>query len=386
MYKDPANQELVTDPLAGVLYVAAECRINLTGAWVWSTIEEQDIKNLIPLLKDHHEPLTIDGSKITTIDTVGAFFISRMVSYAKLHGISITDLIIPEFGQKFFDKIDKTVLAEDKSQDHEIPPLGFLATLGELGYSAYNFCIDFVTFFGQFLVNFFHFIKAPLQLQWKDVARTIDDAGVKGMWVAMLLSFLIGITLAYEMSPQFITYGANVYVVNFLGIALLKEVSPLLTAIIMAGRTGASMTAEIGIMKVQEEIDAIQTMGISPMKRLVLPKVIGLLIALPLVTSLADIASMYGGAIVSRASLGVSYTLFLERVQTYVAITNYTVGIYKSIAFALLISLVACYCGFRVEGNANSVGEQTTRSVVIGIISIVFADAIFAVVCKVLGV
>ncbi len=164
--------------------------------------------------------------------------------------------------------------------------------------------------------------------------RTVYDTGYKGMGVASLLSFLIGVTLAYQMAPQFITYGANVYVVNFLGIALLKEVSPLLTAIIVAGRTGASITAEIGTMKVQEEIDAIQTMGISPITRLVLPKVIGVMIAVPLITSIGDIASMMGGAIVANTSLDISYSLFIERVKAYVLMSNYTIGIYKSIVFA----------------------------------------------------
>lgn len=386
MYKDATNQKLVSEPLANIEYLANQSKLCLTGAWIWSTIEENDIKNILSKFSEVNKSLIIDGSKITTLDTVGAFFISRILSYAKLHEVNIAELIIPEAGQKFFDKIDKTAHAEDNNKETQEPHISQLEWLGKFIFAKLDFFVMFITFFGQFLLNVVHFIKSPVQLYWRDVFRTINDAGVKGVWVAMLLSFLIGITLAYEMSPQFITYGANVYIVNFLGIALLKEVSPLLTAIIMAGRTGASITAEIGTMKVQEEIDAIQTMGISPMKRLVLPKVIGVLIALPLVTSLADIASMLGGAIVSKASLGVSYRLFLERLQSYVAITNYTVGIYKSIAFALLIALVGCYCGFRVEGNANSIGEQTTRSVVIGIISIVFADAVFAVVCKVLGV
>jgi len=160
----------------------------------------------------------------------------------------------------------------------------------------------------------------------------------------------------------------------------------LLTAIIVAGRTGSSITATIGTMKVQEEIDAIQTMGISPIRRLVLPKVLGAIIAVPLITSIADIASLIGGAIVADSTLNVTYTLFLERLQTYVSINNYTCGIIKSFAFALLIALVGCFCGFKVKGNANSIGEQTTKSVVLSIILIVLFDAIFAVIFKVLKV
>ncbi|MCE3268184.1 MAG: hypothetical protein K0R49_436 [Burkholderiales bacterium] len=127
-------------------------------------------------------------------------------------------------------------------------------------------------------------------------------------------------------------------------------------------------------------------MGISPITRLVLPKVIGVMIALPLITSIGDVAGMLGGAIVSKASLDISYALFIERVKEYVLMSNYTVGIYKSIVFAFVVSLVGCYCGFKVKGDANSIGEQTTRSVVLGIILIVFFDAVIAVICKILGV
>ncbi len=239
-----------------------------------------------------------------------------------------------------------------------------------------------IIFLGNFFVSLWYFIRHPLQIKYIDVLKSVEEVGLNGLWVIALLCFLIGVTLAYELSPQFITYGANVYIVNFLGISLLKEVAPLLTAIIVAGRSGSAITATIGVMKIEEEIDAMQTMGISPMKRLIIPRVLGILIAMPLVTAVADIISLFGGAIVAKSYLSIPYNLFLSRLQTYVAISNYQAGLIKSVFFAVAIGLIACHCGQTVEYNANSIGKQTTKSVVWSIIAIVFLDALFAIIFK----
>ena len=385
MYKEAANQKLVQFPLANIEYVAQDHTLYLSGTWLWTTIDQKRFKRLADTVKGHITEVIIDGSKINYIDTAGAFFINRIIKYLDTQKTKVSKLILPKSEQEFFDKIHDTLkIKADKEYSKAVT--GFVATLGR---DIYQFILSIgalVGFLGQFILNCLNFLKAPLQLNWNEVVRTINDAGIKGVAVASLLSFLIGVTLTYQMSPQFITYGANVYVVNFLGIALLKEVSPLLTAIIVTGRTGAAITAEIGTMQVQEEIDAMRTMGISPVRRLVLPKVIGLIIAMPLITAIADVVSLVGGAIVANATLDVSYTLFLDRLQTYVSINNYTCGIVKSFFFALIISLVGCFCGFRVKGNANSIGEETTRSVVLGIILILFIDAVFAVIFKIMGV
>ena len=243
-----------------------------------------------------------------------------------------------------------------------------------------------MTFLGRLFVGFFTLIRHPFSIELKAILDTVLEVGVKGLWIVCLLCFLIGVTLTYQMSVQFTSYGANIYVVNFLGIALLKEVAPLLTAVIVAGRSGSAITASIGTMKVQEEIEALQIMGISPFKRLVLPRVIGMMIALPLLTAFADITSMFGGMLVANSTLGVDFSLFIARIESDVSIYNYTGGIIKSIAFAMLIGLVACFCGFNVRGSAESVGKETTRSVVFSIFLIVFIDSIFAVIYQILGI
>lgn len=384
MYKESSNQDLVKGMLAVIVYDSKSSTLHLTGAWLWSTLNE---KQLVKSVRDMQldKEVIIDGKYIDDIDTIGIYSINRLINRLTGRGIKVTEVRLGDNEQNVLNMVrEKT-----QSSDANILPKpedNALVRIGKGVFDAGNSLLDLLDFFGKFCVNFLKFLKSPLSTDWNEVVRTIRDAGIKGMWVAALLSFLIGSTLAYQMAPQFITYGANVYIVNFLGIALLKEVSPLLTAVIVAGRTGASITAEIGTRKVQEELDALQTMGISTMQRIILPKVIGVMIAVPLITSIADMASMFGGAIVSNSQLSVNYSLFIARMQAYVGVTNYACGIVKSFAFALIVALVGCFCGLKVKSNANSIGEQTTKSVVAGIILIVLSDAIFAIIFQALGV
>ncbi len=381
MYKESSNQKLVQDTLAEFSQQAEI--ITLSGSWLWSTINEKNFNSKLSQIK-HSKLVTVNGINIDKIDTTGIYFIIRLIEYLKKNNIQLTKLELNSSDSKLYERLSTQSSTPTSKQPADNSKL--LARFGRSLVDGFKISLSLISFFGLFCFNLIRFIKSPLHLDWREVSRSINDAGLKGLWVACLLSFLLGITLAYQMAPQFTTYGANVYIVNFLGIAMLKEVSPLMTAVIVAGRTGAAITAEIGTRKVQEEIDALQTMGISTMQRIVLPKVLGVMIAVPLITSVADMASMLGGAIVSNSSLGVNYSLFLSRMQSYVSINNYTCGLIKSIAFAFIVALVGCFCGLRVKGNANSIGEATTKSVVSGIILIVVIDAIFGIIFKALGV
>lgn len=383
MYKNIQNQKLVTSTTAIMQWDEATAAIVLSGDWVWAAIDERIINESLTNLKPTTN-IVIDATGINELDTCGMYFIQSLIVKIELSGAKLQALNLPSAYEKMFTLIERKLKQEVSAYEYK-KKSGGIAKIGAFFAEFYAEIVAFVAFFGYFCLSVLSFLKNPFSLKWSEVSRTINDAGAKGMWVVALLCFLIGITLAYEMSPQFVTYGANVYIVNFLGIALLKEVAPLLSAVIVAGRTGASITAEIGTQKLQEEIDAIKTMGISPMQRIVLPKVIGVMIAVPLITSVGDIMSMLGGAIAAKPMLGVSYSLFLERVQVYVETSNYTSGIIKSVAFAMLIALGGCFCGFKVEGNANSIGEKTTNSVVLGIVLVIFCDAVFAVIFNAIG-
>ena len=354
----------------------------LTGEWSWVCLDADFIFKQIATLQNQR--LLLNGLQISYLDTTGAFFIHKLIELLKLSGNQIINVDLLKIDQSL---LDMTAGLELK-QNNPLNNVDKTTFVERLGAATLHFGATFkelVQFFGHLCVSMATLFKKGHSLYTQGIIDTISSAGIKGILISSLLCFLIGVNLTYQMSPQFVTYGANVYVVNFLGIALLREVTPLLTAIIVAGRTGSAITASIGTMKVQEEIDALQTMGISPVRRLVIPRVIGLLISLPILTMIADVASMLGGALVAATSLDVNYSLFLHRLQNYVSINNYTIGIVKTFAFAWIIAMVGCFCGFRVKGNADSIGVQTTRSVVMSICLIIFFDALFAILFKSLG-
>jgi len=192
--------------------------------------------------------------------------------------------------------------------------------------------------------------------------------------------------LTYQIGIQLEFYGANIYIVGFLGIAILREFGPLLAAIILAGRTSSSYTAQLGLMKANEEIDALKTMGIAPLELLIFPRIIGLIIVMPLLTVWSDIFGLLGGMLMSNATLGVSIRAFLEQFPQDVTLSSFVIGIGKAPVFAMIIAAVGCYHGLRVAGSATSIGEHTTKSVVLAIFLIIIADAIFSIIFSYLGI
>jgi phospholipid/cholesterol/gamma-HCH transport system permease protein len=185
--------------------------------------------------------------------------------------------------------------------------------------------------------------------------------------------------IAYQGADQLRQYGANIFVADLVGLSMVREFATLMTAIIIAGRSGSAYAAQIGTMSVTEEIDAMRTLGIAPLDLLVLPKILALVIALPLLTVFADVLGVFGGMIMARAQLGVGFPEFLERFVKAVSVTAYLIGICKAPAFAAIIAVVGCFQGFRTKGGADSVGRQTTRSVVQSIFLVIVADALFSI-------
>lgn len=354
--------------------------IKLSGDWVWNSLSE-DILNINVKQTNN---LVIDATNIAYFDTTGAYFMKSIRDKLEKKSTKIQIKLNPE-EQKLFNLVSD-IEHYDENKVHPNESLTFAQACKEIFNNFVQVFVNMLTMFGQICYSLVTIFKKDTSLYMSAIASTISTAGLGGILITSTLCFLIGVNLTYQMAPQFVTYGANVYVVNFLGISLLREVTPLLTAVIVAGRSGSAIAAYIGTMKVQEEIDALKTMGVSPMRYLVLPRVIGLIVSLPILTMLADVASMLGGMIFAGPLLGVEPGLFIERVQTSVSINNFWVGILKSFFFAGIIGMVSCYCGLQVKSNADSIGTQTTRSVVLSICLIIFIDALFAIVLKMLGV
>jgi phospholipid/cholesterol/gamma-HCH transport system permease protein len=222
--------------------------------------------------------------------------------------------------------------------------------------------------------------RHPARIRWRPVAFNIRSAGLNALPIVGLLAFLMGVVVAYQGAGQLRTFGANIFVADLVGLSLLREFAPLITAIIVAGRSGAAYAAQIGTMVVTEEMDALRTIGIEPQELLVLPKLLALMVALPLLTVFADALGVGGGMLMAQARLGVGYGEFLDRFVKAVAVSDYLIGILKAPVFAVIIVVASCFQGFRAQGGADGVGQQTTRSVVWSIFMVIVVDAVFSVV------
>ncbi len=258
----------------------------------------------------------------------------------------------------------------------------FLSALEQLGLrasAAFERTVALLAFVGESSLALVGWFVHPSRIRWRPILYNIGSAGVGALPIVGLLSFLLGIVVAYQGSAQLRQYGANLFVADLVGISMLREFAPLITAIIIAGRSGAAYAAQIGTMVVTEEIDAMRTLGIAPIELLVLPKILALLLVLPLLTVCADLFGVFGGMLMARAQLGVGFSEFLDRFTKVVSVTTYLIGIGKAPVFAAIIAVVGCFQGFGTRGSAESVGRQTTRSVVQASFLVIVADALFSI-------
>jgi len=238
---------------------------------------------------------------------------------------------------------------------------------------------DLVTLLGQLVLDLGYLASHPLDTPRVEISITIYDAGVRALGITALVGFLIGIVLSYLSALQLKTFGAEIYIIDILGLSIIRELGPLLAAILVAGRSGSAMTAQIGIMRVTEELDALSAMGISHSLRLILPKVTALTIVMPLLSAWTSASSLIGGMFSAQNTLDISYQQFLVRLPDAVPLLNVFIGLGKSAVFGLMIALIACHFGFRIKPNTESLGSETTNSVVASITVVIMIDAMFAI-------
>ncbi len=239
---------------------------------------------------------------------------------------------------------------------------------------------------GQLLLDSVKLAGKPSQGPWRDVSGHLYHVGATALPITALVGFLIGVVLAYLMSQQLRQFGADAFIVNILGIALIRELGPVLAAILIAGRSGSAITAQIGVMRVTEELDAMRVMGIAKGYRLVLPRAIAMAIAMPLLTVWTTLAALLGGMLASDLVMGVTPAYFFEALPRAVQVSNLALAVGKSVVFGLLIALIGCHYGLRVKPNTESLGQGTTASVVTSITMVILVDALFAVVFKNIGI
>jgi phospholipid/cholesterol/gamma-HCH transport system permease protein len=258
--------------------------------------------------------------------------------------------------------------------------------LGEQVYKVVDHGRDLLRLIGQLLLDIGRLLRAPRLGPWRDVSGQLYRIGATALPITALVGFLIGVVLAYLMSQQLRKFGADAFIVDVLGIALIRELAPVLAAILIAGRSGSSITAQIGVMRVTEELDAMRVMGIAQGYRLVMPRAIAMAIAMPLITVWTTLASLLGGILAADLAMGITPAYFLSALPATVEVANLTLAMSKSMVFGVLIALVGCHYGLRIKPNTESLGEGTTASVVTSITVVILVDALFAVLFKDVGI
>lgn len=245
--------------------------------------------------------------------------------------------------------------------------------------------VDFIGLLGALALEVLYLLRHPHEIPWKEISANVYKGGVMALPVTGLVGFMIGIAMSYLMALQLRKFGADIFIINILGLAVIRELGPILTAVLVAGRSGSAMTAQIGVMRVTEEIDALATMGISRVLRLILPKVVGLTLVAPLLVFWTSCWALAGGMVAANLQLGIGFEFFLDYLPRVVKPVNLSLSMVKALMFGLLVTLIACHFGLRVKPNTESLSASTTTSVVVAITAVILVDAIFAIFTRSVG-
>ncbi|MFO1219938.1 MAG: MlaE family lipid ABC transporter permease subunit [Burkholderiaceae bacterium] len=354
---------------------AAASELRCRGVWSVRTIAA--LERRLAELDWPAGRMVVDGSGLTVLDTSGAWLLHRTLAQRTAAGGTVQ---LQGFKAEFAALLQLLASRGLPLQVAQLPLPPWLERVGQRAWTALSGLRGYLAFVGESALALLAALRHPSRLRWRPILRNVQIAGVDALPITGLLSFLMGIVIAYQGADQLQRFGANIFVVDLVALAMLRELSPLLTAIIIAGRSGSAYTAQIGTMKVTEEIDALRTIGVGAQDLLVLPKLIALVIVMPLLTVYTDAMGVAGGMVMAQIKLGVSPTAFIDRLDDAIQLSSYWTGLAKAPVFALIVALVGCYRGFQVGGSADSVGAQTTISVVQSIFLVIVTDALFSIV------
>ncbi|HEX6784851.1 MAG TPA: ABC transporter permease [Sphingomicrobium sp.] len=326
------------------------------------------------------DPLTIDLSEISRMDTVGAWIVYRTVRDrgAKVIGASRDEVsLLKQVGE--FDVPTRVV----PDVPHNIASV--FAELGKWIAETGTTLVGLLGFLGATLIGFGNVIRRPRKFRLNAVVQRFDVVGVRALGIIALMSFLIGIVIAQQGSVQLAQFGAEVYTINLIGRITARELGTLMTAIMVAGRSGSAFAAQIGTMKITEEIDAMRTIGVSPVEALVLPRIISAVVMMPLLAFWSMLLTLIGGGVFVWTSLGIPPLTYIQRLQEVIPLTDIWVGLIKAPVFGFIIALAGCFQGMLVQGNSEEVGARTTTAVVQSIFLVIVLDAVFAVFFSKIG-
>ncbi len=360
---------------AAAVEPAGSDRIRCLGAWTVEGIAPLR-KALATLPRPQGEAVVLDGGSITAMDTAGAWLLHRIRQHLTEEGRRVAVEGLSESHRSLLELVAGFAEAVTVRPPHRA---GGFSGVGERVVHGCEGLVCFLSFAGRTFERLGVSFLNPWRIRWAEVLGDLYASGVQALGIIGLLSFLMGVVIAYQGAVQLQVYGANIYVADLVGLSMLRELAPLLTAIIIAGRTGSAYTAKIGTMQVREEVAALQTIGIPPLDMLVVPRFLSLLIALPLLAVFADMMSVLGGMLMAKLQLGLGFAPFLDRFAEAVSARAFFLGLIKTPVFAAIIALIGCFQGFRVAGSADSVGRHTTISVVQSIFLVIVADAQFSI-------
>jgi phospholipid/cholesterol/gamma-HCH transport system permease protein len=356
---------------------ADTARAVIAGPWTLANLGPLFARR--PVLPAGSRRWTIDATRLMALDTAGAMLLLRVLRGA---GLSLADVDFTGLREADLRLVELVDARSREGCESAEPYFGFRAMLERMGHAVARFGIQgwmLLGFVGLTLATFAAALTGRAKLRWTSIVHHMEETGLDAVPIVALLSFLVGAVIAFLGATVLRDFGASIFTIELVSYAFLREFGVLLTAIILAGRSGSAFTAQIGSMKSREELDAIKALGLDPVELLVLPRLLALLAMLPLLTFLSMIMGLFGGGIVSLLALDISAGQFITRLQEMTEIRHFWAGMIKAPVFAFLIAVVGCLEGLKVEGSAESVGRHTTASVVQAIFLVIVFDALFAV-------
>lgn len=352
---------------------------------IWTLHHSQKITDFLNSQLYYDCKVIIDINSIKEFDTHGILSIIRYIKILEKNRCQVSIEGMSEKFRRLYDVCQKSYSPKLKKSVHTSTLADYFFRLGEFTVKSKDTLVEFISFVGGASRYLLEILLKPHEIRFKAILYHIQTSGVNALPIIFLTSFLIGVVIAFQGAVQLEKFGANIFIVEMVTISVVRELAPLLTAIVVAGRSASSYTAQIGVMEITEEIDAMETMGFSSWNFLILPRIFGLMISLPLLVFFADCVAVFGGMVVASAQLAISFEEFMLRMQESVELKHIYIGLVKAPIFGWIIAIIGCFRGFQISSSTESVGKYTTISVVNAIFWVIAMDAIISVFLTELG-
>ncbi len=356
----------------------------ISGIWDKTNINTLKIKDFLSQISSRE--LIFEFSGLEKIDTAGVRFFLALENDLKSKNIKTIKQGLNTHFYTLFELCERNYqrLNEEKKSIKNLSE--YFISLGKFSINLFKILKRFIGFTGAFFISLFSCFKSPKNFRFIAFLYHIENSALKALPIVVLTALLVGVVLAYQAAYQLAQFGANIFIVDLIGISATRELAPLIVAIVIAGRSASAYTAQIGVMKITDEIAAMNTMGFRSFEFIIIPRVIALVVAMPLIVAISDAISIIGGMIIAKLNLDISFTEFLRRFKEAVELKHIFIGLVKAPIFGFLIGLIACFRGFEVNNTTQSIGIYTTKSVVNAIFWVIAFDALFSVVLTSIGI